>query len=698
MELNKLGKLGVAILEGFVGKHLGEGFIDELKSDFQTHDNLLRAMIETERIFRKTCEDKEFCKTIFDDLPITDLKPIQEAAQSFYSNPSDPILSETLKEIFVRDLKQFIPVDIEKHINSYISVLTQQLTILDEKFSIKVNTLANLATTESAKEILRVMKGFAQDVRQLSAAEEHLLISKYEKATKQNQEMPFSDEIRTQLALVNKTIEELTKDQFQVIKWLSGKKRAAISGCAGSGKTLVAVEKAVRLAHAGLRVLILCHSPNLAAYIEKLTRNTGVQVCDFTTWIKDTIARKPTNNYPIEWTQLDEPTDEELNVAFDLISTSANKFEAIVVDEGQDFRDTWWLVIEEALVSPKHGILYIFFDDNQALLPYRAKYPIEESPVSLSKNCRNSGKVFNFVKEFHPQHPEESLFLSNSGILRWDVFHSDRDAKSVAEKAISHSLMDLSKDQIVVLTTEPAPASKSILNLAELTFSENWRGFVIKKFFDMKDSVERVNYINKRIKHQLIDYLLEQLAMVTSDIETWIDKLISELSYSPYPTQDDIYLVVNTANKISELIESAQILYLEIERLFNRQGYISWLGRRIIDPHLIVKASRYLHGLSTETNIFRQNNWVNMLSVNFKYKIVPGEKIGQDVDCIPLYTVSSYKGLESDGIILFIRSPRDTIMPTPIPDIYVGSSRARFLLHLVFPHEVYKSISQKIEN
>ncbi len=123
MELNKLGKLGLAILEGFVGKHLGEDFVEELKSDFQLHNNLFRAMLETERIFRKVCDDKDFCKTIFDDLPITNLEPIRQAAQDFYTNPSDPILLETLNAIFVRDLKQFARIDIEKHINSYVALL-----------------------------------------------------------------------------------------------------------------------------------------------------------------------------------------------------------------------------------------------------------------------------------------------------------------------------------------------------------------------------------------------------------------------------------------------------------------------------------------------------------------------------------------------------------------------------------------------
>lgn len=120
MELKKLGKLGLAILEGFVGKHLGEGFVEELKSDFQVRDTLLRAMLETERIFRRDCTDKDFCRTIFDDLPIIDLEPIQQAAQDYERNPSDPtIVSDALHDILTRDLKQYAPVDIDKYIGNF---------------------------------------------------------------------------------------------------------------------------------------------------------------------------------------------------------------------------------------------------------------------------------------------------------------------------------------------------------------------------------------------------------------------------------------------------------------------------------------------------------------------------------------------------------------------------------------------------
>ena len=50
---------------------------------------------------------------------------------------------------------------------------------------------------------------------------------------------------------------------------LSGLRRVRISGCAGSGETLVAAEKALRLARAGVTTLFLCHNPLLAEHVRE---------------------------------------------------------------------------------------------------------------------------------------------------------------------------------------------------------------------------------------------------------------------------------------------------------------------------------------------------------------------------------------------------------------------------------------------
>jgi len=56
-------------------------------------------------------------------------------------------------------------------------------------------------------------------------------------------------------------IVRLTQRQFHFMRFLRGQRRAAVAGCAGSGKTLLAIEKARQLVEEGLeRILFTCYN------------------------------------------------------------------------------------------------------------------------------------------------------------------------------------------------------------------------------------------------------------------------------------------------------------------------------------------------------------------------------------------------------------------------------------------------------
>lgn len=87
----------------------------------------------------------------------------------------------------------------------------------------------------------------------------------------------FSQNLCRSFRALKQKIEALTLEQLRVLNMLKSSKRARISGCAGSGKTLVAIEKAFRLDAAGLRVLFLCHSPILAKHVAAHLHGSGVE-------------------------------------------------------------------------------------------------------------------------------------------------------------------------------------------------------------------------------------------------------------------------------------------------------------------------------------------------------------------------------------------------------------------------------------
>lgn len=70
---------------------------------------------------------------------------------------------------------------------------------------------------------------------------------------------------------------QLTEQQKQVLSAIGGFRRAAIEGTAGSGKTMLAIEKARRLAAEGFRVLFTCYNKALADWVsDVLTHDLGL--------------------------------------------------------------------------------------------------------------------------------------------------------------------------------------------------------------------------------------------------------------------------------------------------------------------------------------------------------------------------------------------------------------------------------------
>jgi hypothetical protein len=342
-----------------------------------------------------------------------------------------------------------------------------------------------------------------------------------------NERATFSEQIKKQLERLNHTINMLTADQYRVIQSLKGESRASIAGCAGSGKTLIAVEKAIRLDKAGVRTLILCHNPKLSTYLRFLIQGTGVTIFDFTSWIWRIISQD--RNVRETWTHFEEPTQEELDQAFYKLDASSNKYDAIIVDEAQDFRDGWWLVIEAALKIPYQSILYIFFDNNQSLLPYRSVHPSFKSPLFLTTNCRNAGNIYEVVRHFHPESPETSIFLANQGIIHCSSFYPGEE-KIEIQNAVCEALKHLSPDKLVVLTTELDLIQNSILYDLEIEFSAKWNWRKVVK--------EKLSLLIRWLGGKSLTNTLATLAEL-------------ELSDDDFPTDEDVKTVAAFARQLA---------------------------------------------------------------------------------------------------------------------------------------------------
>jgi len=216
-----------------------------------------------------------------------------------------------------------------------------------------------------------------------------------------------SFELRTPLGVEldaeDEQIIRLTEQQMWVLDMLSLHRRAAIQGCAGSGKTMLALEKARRLAAEGFDVLLTCFNVPLAHYLAQHVPD-NVDVFNFHDLCKALIEEA--GIYATPPRDQDEYYNRFLpETALDAIAELGPQYDAIIVDEGQDFREEWWIVLLSLLHDEEEGILYVFFDDNQML--YEGRTPLPDilrmpPPLSLTRNCRNTQAIHRLVTQFHP--------------------------------------------------------------------------------------------------------------------------------------------------------------------------------------------------------------------------------------------------------------------------------------------------------
>ena len=207
----------------------------------------------------------------------------------------------------------------------------------------------------------------------------------------------------------------LTEQQAVILSAAQLLNRVEIRGGAGSGKTFLAVEQARRLADRGQRVALICYSHGLASYLQRITaewsrRTQPGYVGEF-------------HSLGIRWGAPEGPDEfersREVSQFFehDLPATmlalacelpDCKRFDAIVIDEAQDFADSWWEPVLAALRDPETGGLYVFIDEGQRVFDRQGTPPVPLVPLILDQNIRNTRQIATAFQSL-ADHPMRSM-------------------------------------------------------------------------------------------------------------------------------------------------------------------------------------------------------------------------------------------------------------------------------------------------
>jgi Nuclease-related domain len=176
----------------------------------------------------------------------------------------------------------------------------------------------------------------------------------------------------------DRAIIRLSQDQFRVLDMLAGNRRVAVSGPAGSGKTVLAAEKARRLASEGLRVLFTCFNRPLADHLREALADADAIVGE------QERGRLSGSNAPRRLRSRrgrDRPTLRRADRR-----------------RGARLHEDWWLPLVMLLEDADGGTFHLFYDDNQAIYGKPSGIP-DEMPHEQSEPERAPEEWFEHLRQ-----------------------------------------------------------------------------------------------------------------------------------------------------------------------------------------------------------------------------------------------------------------------------------------------------------
>jgi superfamily I DNA and RNA helicase len=263
---------------------------------------------------------------------------------------------------------------------------------------------------------------------------------------------------------------QLDEEQLARLDEIEENDRVVIRGAAGTGKTLLAREVALRQAEAGEKVLLLCFTDALGHWLaETITHPnvTSVAVRHFAARLLGEEDPSGLGADPVEyWNTV------SLRAALDGLPEEKSRWDAVIVDEGQDFSEEDWDLVQECMRP--HSRLWVFADENQAFwkdrkLPERIER--EFFKIRLKKPYRCPPAIQNLTDCYAGRCQADNPLLKQGiqeNTLRLVTSSEQRVIKQVGKEINRLIAEGLKPHEIAVISMRGRSEKENICHLNEL--------------------------------------------------------------------------------------------------------------------------------------------------------------------------------------------------------------------------------------
>ncbi len=252
----------------------------------------------------------------------------------------------------------------------------------------------------------------------------------------------------------------LTDEQYVVMQGFHSK-RMLVSGPAGTGKTLLAMDQCRKLKAGGYRVLYLCYNRLIGNYVKNVfaVEKQEIDVYTFHGFLLEKTKSTEVVNGDNFFKEI---LPEKFLESIETYMPEDEKYDVLIIDEGQDLMNTYSILCIESIVKKglRNGRWSIYYDRNQNIFgKYEELQSIYDdledygaTCYELSVNCRNTKQIA--TGNWYATNISQATIMKAEGeVVGYIKYDSKKNERKELFKLLRRLLAEgVSKKNIVILS------------------------------------------------------------------------------------------------------------------------------------------------------------------------------------------------------------------------------------------------------